>query len=158
MSELLKVNVNELLFYEPESGNFYWRIRRGRQAAGSKAGTFKPRGYISIYVDGKRHYAHRLAVLAMTGEMPDGVVDHIDGNPSNNKWENLRVVSQSENMENRQMKPQANSKTGLIGASPHSYGGYVAQITRGGQHKYIGYFSTAEEAHKAYMEAASEYQ
>jgi hypothetical protein len=153
MSDLLKINVNDWLEYEPETGNFYWRVKRGRQAAKSRAGSVKDRGYISIFFDGHRHYAHRLAVLAMTGAMPDGVVDHIDGDTGNNRWENLRVVSQSENMENRRFRAQANSKSGLIGASPHANGGFVAQITRGGRHRYLGYFKTADEAHTAYKEA-----
>ena len=155
MSELLKINVNEFLCYEPETGLFYWLQKRGRQAPGSRAGSVKDRGYVSIFFNGRRHYAHRLAVVAMTGHAPDGVVDHIDGNPSNNRWLNLRVVSQSENMENRRFQPQRNSKTGLIGASPHANGGYVSQITRDGRRQYLGHFKTAHEAHQAYMEAAN---
>lgn len=155
MSALLKINVNDWLSYEPATGKFYWRKKRGCRSSGSEAGSIRPDGYVSIFMDGKRIYAHRLAIKAMTGSFPPFVVDHINGNKSDNRWENLRAVSQSENMANRH-GPQENSKTGLIGASPHAGGGFVAQIIRNKKHTYIGYFKTAEEAHQAYKEAANE--
>jgi hypothetical protein len=152
MSELLKINVNEHLAYDPESGRMRWLSSRGRCAAGDNAGTRRRNGYLSIFFAGRRYYAHRLAVLLMTGEWPCGVVDHINGNRSDNRWANLRVVSQSENMENRR-GAQVNSQTGLLGASRHAGGRFIAQATRGGKKLYLGLHDTAERAHRAYVEA-----
>lgn len=155
IEKLLKTNVNELLSYCPSSGKFTWNVKRGCRASGQVAGTIKPSGYVSISIGSKPMYAHRLAFLLMTGKLPSGVVDHINGNKSDNRWCNLRDVSQSENMANR-FSAQVNSKTGLIGASPHAGGGFVAQIRRNKRLTYLGYFQTAQEAHQKYMEAANE--
>ena len=156
MEKLLAINVNAQLRYEPETGFFFWKLKKGCRAAGQVAGSLSPRGYVSIFICGRRYSAHRLAFVAMTGELPRGVVDHINGSPNDNRWANLRDVSQSENMENRRLLPQRNSKTGLIGASPHANGGYVAQITRNGEHRYLGHFPTAHAAHAAYLEACND--
>ena len=154
MSELLKINVKDLLEYDPTTGLFTWDAKRGCRAKGQPAGSRKPNGYISIFLCGRRYYAHRLAFFAMTGQEPAGVVDHINGDKSDNRWANLRAVSQSVNMENR-IGAQSNSKTGLIGASPHACGRYIAQIRRNGMHKYLGLFDTAEAAHAAYIKESA---
>ena len=154
MSDLLKINVNDDLEYEPETGKFYWRRKKGCRAAGAEAGSIHSGGYVSIFNGGKRHFGHRLAVLAMTGNLPESVVDHINGNRSDNRWSNLRAVSQSDNMANRRGLPQSNSKTGVLGVSPHAFGGFVAQIRRNKRHQYLGYFATVEAAQAAYLEAS----
>ena len=79
-------------------------------------GTIKRGGYILITVDREHVLAHRLAFFYMTGEWPTSVVDHIDGNPSNNKFSNLRATSQSLNIQN-QRHANSNSKSGIIGVS-----------------------------------------
>jgi hypothetical protein len=152
---LAAINVNEHLSYNPETGLFIWRTKRGRKSANSVAGSVGDRGYILINAFGKRMYAHRLAVLAMTGEFPPDVVDHINGDKSDNRWGNLRSCTQSVNMENRQGH-QRNSKTSLLGSSPHVCGKFMAQITRNGTHRYLGLYKTAAEAHSAYLAASKE--
>lgn len=146
--------VLSLISYEPETGLFRWKTRSGNRAAGSIAGAKHSLGYITISINKKFYYAHRLAFLCMTGSLPKNVVDHINGVKDDNRWSNLRACTQSKNMENRKSH-QVNSKTKLIGASKHTSGKFVAQITRNGIHKYIGIYNTAEQAHKAYMEVAN---
>jgi len=143
-----------LLNYDPETGLFRWKTKSGRQAVGSIAGSKHNLGYISISINKKRYYAHRLAFLCMTGKFPENVVDHINGIKDDNRWSNLLACTQSKNMENRKCH-QVNSKTKLIGSSRHQSGKFIAQITRNGVHKYIGIYDTAEQAHKAYMEVAN---
>ena len=61
-------------------------------------------GYYNLWKDMNkkryRMYAHRFAFLFMTGSIPDEI-DHIDGKQGNNRWENLRACSKSDNIANR---------------------------------------------------------
>lgn len=77
-------------------------------------------GYIRIDIGGKRYSAHRLIWEAFNGEFSeDGVIDHIDGNRSNNALSNLRLVSQSDNMYNA----QKNGHAGQVGVTQYSITG-----------------------------------
>ncbi|WEL95620.1 HNH homing endonuclease [Xanthomonas phage vB_XooS_NR08] len=89
MSDLTFEDVDKLLAYEPETGVLTWKVFRGYTAkAGSVAGCLdKTVGYIQVWANGKRYLAHRLAWLLHTGAWPIQHLDHIDGNPSNNRIE-----------------------------------------------------------------------
>ena len=148
-SELL-----EVLQYDPGTGVF----TRLRPSSHAKAGPInakphKYRGYIEFWVLGRLVKAHRLAFVFMTGSPPAGSVDHIDGDRSNNRWENLRDVSNQVNSENRR-SANANNRTGLLGVKHHkSTGHFEARIRTNGEQKYLGIYDTAEAAHAAYLTA-----
>lgn len=92
-------SLREVLDYCPDSGEFTWKVYRGRCAkVGSKAGTLKPTGYVAIILFGKWYGAHRLAWLHVHGAWPNGDIDHINGCPSDNRIANLRDVSKNMNM------------------------------------------------------------
>lgn len=113
---------------------------------------------ITMNVDGKQKSipAHRIIWTIVMGEIPSGMlIDHIDGNPWNNKINNLRLATYEENARNRK-RPFTN-KCGLKGASRIG-SRYVAQIDLNGTTKRIGTYDTPEQAHEAYKEvAAKEY-
>ena len=139
------------LDYDPATGVFTWARDYGKAKAGKVAGSKNRGGYVSITVSGYRAYAHRLAFLWMEGAMPD-LVDHIDQNPSNNAWGNLRPASKSMNAVNS--KRNARNRSGLRGVSWHS-GGSKWQAHFGPH--YLGLFQTKEAAHAAYLSAAGDY-
>ena len=144
--------LRELLRYDPETGLFTWHTRRGRIAAGSVAGVIGGEGYFVIRVDYRLHLAHRLAWLYMTGEWPQATVDHRDTDRTNNRWTNLRDASYGQNNANS-VKP---NRTGLKGIKRHGHR-YVAQISVGGINRHLGCFSSPEEAHAAYIAAATQH-
>tara|TARA_Y100000593_G_scaffold75007_1_gene138248 strand:- start:1888 stop:2391 length:504 start_codon:yes stop_codon:yes gene_type:complete len=144
--------LNKYLNYLPKTGIFIWK-KRGipsfdSKFAGKQAGTehvsTTGRRSIKIKIEGKSYYAHRIAWVLMTGDWPEGVVDHKDQNSMNNRWTNLRDVSQAINMKNRKM-PSSN-KTGI----PNCYfctrtNKYVVKVAPFG---YIGSFTNKKDAEK----------
>jgi hypothetical protein len=143
----------QILSYDPEDGTFTWlvnrhsRVRIG-QAVGSPVGK---RGYLSTRIAGRNYYLHRIAWLWMTGQWPRATVDHIDGNRGNNRFKNLRDVSQAAQRQNiyRSMR-----KDGLLGAHYDARDKvWVAQISVSGCYKRLGSFSTEKEAHAVYIAA-----
>lgn len=80
-------------------------------------------------------------------------VDHIDGNGLNNKRENLRIATVSQNAYNS-LTPK-NNTSGYKGATFHNrFGRWIAKISAEGKSHHLGYFDTPEEAHAAYCEAS----
>ena len=90
----------------------------------------------------------------MTGEWPSTIVDHKNRIRSDNRWENLRTATRSENGINSQVKK--NNTSGFKGVHKLRDGGYVARIGVNKERKYLGYFYSAEEAGCAYDKAAEE--
>jgi hypothetical protein len=105
-----------------------------------------------IFHDGKSYFAHRVAWAFFYGE-PDEDIDHIDGNPSNNKIENLRSVKHKENQQNLR-KARKDNVSGFLGVAFHKQTGrYTAQIWKDNKKNHLGIFKTAQEAHDAYLDA-----
>lgn len=155
--ELIQETLKKLLHYEPETGRWTWLVTKTNSTpAGSLAGAKRLDNYIHIRIDGKFYYAHRLAWFYMTGEWPKAHIDHLDGNPSDNRWANLREATRSQNLANAR-KPKTNT-SGFKGVFWHNAGQrWCSQITAEGKHIHLGLFSSKEDAHKAYAEAAIRY-
>lgn len=145
--------IRSLLDYDPDTGVFRWREAVGGRMAGQSAGTLHSKGYRRIKLDGRHHFAHRLAWLYVTGEWPDRAIDHMNGDKTDNRIANLRLATASEN--NMNMGVRRFSKTGLKGVSPQRKK-YMAQISANGKRHYLGLFQTPEEAHQAYLQRARE--
>ena len=102
------------LDYEPQSGRFVWRVSRGSVAAGSCAGSVDViNGYRQISINGKLYRAARLAWLFVNGEWPDGEVDHINHIRDDDRIENLRSVSRTENNRNHTLRKD--NLSGIVG-------------------------------------------
>ena len=154
-ADLTAARLRELLEYDPETGVFRWRVSRGGSAkAGNIAGTSRnTSGRWFIVIDDATYALHRLAFLYMTGAHPKFVIDHIDGDPSNNRWANLRDVTLRVNSENRRKK-HSNNTSGYLGVSlDKRRGTWGAFIKVGGKLKRLGSYKTPEEASAAYIRA-----
>ena len=113
-SALSQQELQENLKYDPDTGYFYWiKHKQGRPSSDTPAGYTTHQGYRTIRLNGYVYLAHRLAFLYMTGEWPPEYVYHIDGDPHNNKWENLRLVTSQQNAWNKRRK--YDSFTGVKG-------------------------------------------
>jgi hypothetical protein len=147
-----RARLRALLHYDRETGEFLWLKRMNpRVHAGHIAGTLTRDRYRVIAINGRPYRAHRLAWLYMTGQWCSRVIDHRDGDPSNNRWSNLRRATKSQNSANRRIP--RNNAWGLKGVSRHR-GRWCATICRKGRRHYLGSFPTPQAAHAAYVKAA----
>lgn len=158
MKDITHDEIRRLLDYEPETGRFFWRVnRRPSIKAGDEAGHRSVRPHHDrwvVKVGGQRYLRARLAWFWMMGNWPLLHVDHADGDSMNDRWNNLREATHSQNLANA-AKPKS-GKTPLKGAYLKN-GKFVSQIGYGGEHIHLGTFETAEEAHAAYMNAAQKF-
>lgn len=123
--------------------------------SGKTAFTFKEkRGYLSGRIFRKGYLAHRIIWALHTGEWPTEQIDHINGDPADNRITNLREALGSQNQYNR--GKTSKNTSGYKGVYLHKKTGkWLAQIGVAGRVKYLGYFETPLLAHAAYCEAAS---
>lgn len=144
--------LRELFDYNEETGLFT-RISPVRKAnVGDVAGAKAKNGYITISVDCKRYYAHRLAFIYMTGECPK-TVDHIDRNRQNNKWSNLRASSSKLQEANKEKCQGKTSKYKGVHFN-RNLGKYIARIKVDGKGIHLGCFHDEDDAARAYNAAA----
>lgn len=116
-----------------------------------KRGYTRPDGYVYVRLNGKAYGEHRLIFLLFTGEWPQQV-DHINGNPSDNRIENLRAATHAQNCMNR--KPSGSAAKGCYWQPKRRK--WIAQIGFNNIRKTIGYFDQLEDAKIAYASAAHE--
>lgn len=150
-----KEAIQKYLRYEPTTGNLWWTAEALVKVANKKATAKDRLGYICLKVDGRMFKGHRLAWFFVHGDFPQGHIDHINGNPSDNRIENLRDVSRSVNMQNERGARTHNS-TGLLGVSRNG-SGWRSEIRIAGKKKNLGTFATPEQAHEAYVFAKRQY-
>lgn len=160
----------ELLRYEPETGKLYWRersehlfeetasmtaahnMRRWNSTfAGKEAfANATTHGYARSTIFGSHYAKHRIIWLMVTGEQPEQI-DHINGDPSDNRFSNLRAVCKSQNMRNIRLRKDNSS--GHVGVSRASKGNSWEVMLAG---RYLGSFPTKEEAIAARKAAEAE--
>jgi hypothetical protein len=145
-----------LLEYFPDSGVFVWCHGGGPRYRGKIAGSVSKRGYEVIRVLGKIYYAHRLAWLYVYGEWPDGIIDHIDRDPLNNRIQNLRVATAAENTMNSKLR--STNKSGVRGVYYEKQTRkWRAAIKISGQSIKLGRYEELEDAAEARRTAEKKY-
>lgn len=150
-----QARVKELLDYDEVSGLFAWKKSQASQIrVGDVAGGISSDGYWCITLHGQRYGAHRLAWLYAHGVIPPADIDHINGDRLDNRLANLRLATRSENMRNSRGKRSASGLKGAHWRAKRK--AWVSQIYKDGKCVYLGRFPTAEEAHAAYVKAATE--
>lgn len=161
----------ELLYYDPATGRLVWRKRRvelfsdtprrtaahaaanwNARWAGKPAFTALNKGRHCGAILGRNYEAHRVIWLLMTGAWP-AEIDHINGNPEDNRWCNLRDVDRADNARNLPLR--GDNRSGYVGVHRHSQSGrWVAQIRAGGVCRHLGVFDRLEDAVAAREEAS----
>lgn len=148
---IIQNDIIELLNYDPETGIFSWKKKRRGIKRGIQLGCNNGFGYLRITVLGKSYYAHRLAWMYVYGEWPKDQIDHINGDPSDNRISNLRAVTGIENQQNK-INLSTKNKSSLMGVSWHKKAKkWQAHVCIYKQRKYLGLFEDINEAHSAYL-------
>jgi len=132
--------------FEYSGGELLWRYDRAPRARkGAKAGSVMNHGYKGVKISGKTYLLSRLIYVYHYGEIPEGLfVDHIDRDPTNNKIENLRLLTHAENTWNTEKSK---------GFHVLPSGNFRTEITAKGVKYSLGVFNTRAEAMLAYGNA-----
>lgn len=143
--------------FEYKEGDIFWKMKPAKQIEiGSRAGGIHVSGYRRVRVSGKKVGEHTVIYMMFKGSIPEGMcIDHIDNNPLNNKIENLRLATKSQNALNS--KTRVTNKTGVKGIcwKPRD-NRWVAQIQKDGKKIHIGNFRDLDSAKDAYKKTAIE--
>lgn len=156
-----------LLRYEPETGKLFWRERARKwfatdrafgmwnaRYAGREALAFKDNhGYHIGSVLVCRHMkAHRAIWAIKHGQYPSGHIDHVNGDRTDNRIQNLRDTTREQNQRN--LKMNARNRSGQVGVFWHSRAKrWWAYIGSGKTRRTIGYYVTKAEAIAARLAA-----
>ncbi len=156
MTQVTQERLKEIFNYD-QDGHLLWRKQLGsRTPINGRAGCFNAYGYVVIRVDKRLYQASRLIYLWHFGSLNGMEIDHQDGNPANNKIENLRLCTRSQNNSNKGLP--AASTTGFKGVSyEKNRKMYEASITCHNKKKHLGYFCEPQDAALAYNKAATIY-
>lgn len=108
-----------------------------------------------VVVDGKQYYRHHIVWMMHNGPIPEGMqIDHENRNAFDDKIENLRLTTPSQNSINRELSNKGEVE--YRGVSKHHSGGFQARIKLEGKVKYLGKFDCKHRAAEAYNKAAIE--
>jgi len=146
--------LRELVLYEPETGRFFRRTHTKVSKPGDETGRPRSSGYSSASVDGIKYYAHRVAWLYVHGAWPAGVIDHINGDRSDNRICNLRDVAHTDNLQNVWAPTKKHGRGSHLGVHySKRINRWIAQIRSDGKTRHIGCFVDEQEAAAAYLAA-----
>ena len=148
------LKLNDLFDYC--DGELYWKVANSRRIKiGDKAGYIHSTGYRLLQLNGAKQKVHRAIFLMHHGYLP-AHIDHIDGNPLNNRVENLRPATRSQNLCNAKLF--VNSKSGVKGVSWHAVSKkWNVQIRLKNKFVYRKFFNDLELAELVAIEARDKY-
>lgn len=142
----------QALTFDFDTGIVTWREPGPKRRVGQEAG-WVCKGYRQITLDYQTMLTQRAIWAVYHGKWPDGIIDHRDGNPLNNRIKNLRPATPVESSINR--KTQSNNTSGFKGVYFHKQNQrWQARITIGRKTRSLGLFDTPEEASAAYQSAS----
>ncbi len=142
--------------FEYREGALFYRQRPSQNTlVGNRAGYVDKNGYRKMSIKNKRYQEHRIIFLMHHGYLPD-TIDHIDGNPANNRIENLREATQQQNCYNS--STHGRNTSGHRGVSwSKVLGKWQTYVNANKKRKFLGYFEDLELAALVASEARTLY-
>lgn len=152
---LQQSELHDILTYLPDTGELFWNHTSESHKAGELAGKVYKNGYRYICIAGSYYPAALVAWIYMTGEDPEGIIDHINLKRNDDSFDNLRPANNSQNHANRPA-PKHNT-SGFKGVFWNSQKHkWQAKLHVLNKQKHVGFFDSIEEAAKAHRRAAIE--
>ncbi len=150
-------NLREHVSYDAETGEFTWKKwSRGRGAVGSNAKSIAPNGYGIISFNKRRYMSSHIAWWLVHQEWPSAPIDHENRNRADDRIDNLRVGTYGQNITNGPMRK--NNTSGYRGVClDKKQGRWMAYVQPNRTFKFLGYYSTPEEAARVRDVAAVEH-
>lgn len=143
--------------FEYKDGLLFVKAHSQTYRIGKKTGTFNKSGYRIVMYNGIQFMMHRVIFLMHHGYLPE-CIDHIDRNKSNNKIENLRACTFSQNALNRRLHKNADTKYyGLIFMNYNKQPKYIVKLSVNGKAKFFGSYISIIEAILVYNREAVRY-
>ena len=140
--------MSKCLRYDATTGELYWKNKNAcATKIGTKAYYTRPDGYRVVGINRKQWQAGRVCWFLFYGWFPTKQIDHINRNNSDDRIQNLRVVSSKQNAQNR---GKYKKQSGLPAGVSFLKGAYSARIQVNGKPTYLGCFKTPEDASAAY--------
>jgi len=140
--------------YDAHTGLLNWSEEAMTPWKNNPVGSRGACGHLKLKLDGRSIYVHRVIWKLVTGEDPDKCIDHINGDPSDNRWCNLRLATPSENTCNSKLSRRNSS--GFKGVTPAATKGkWQANLQFEKNRVYLGTYDTPQEAHVIYRIAAA---
>ena len=144
--------LRSILKYDPDTGAWTWLIHKWKNRIGSIAGSIYAGGYRVIVINRKHYTSAELAWLYMTGTWSNDTVDHKNRNKLDDRWDNFREATHSQQGHNVDLSPRNTSGvTGVRWSEPNKK--WIVTVH---QNTIVGYFATKEEAIKARQKAEEE--
>jgi hypothetical protein len=141
--------------FEYKNNCLYWKNCKRNGWNGKKAGSIHLDGYVYIQLEKIKYKEHRLVFLLFNDFLPK-FIDHINGNKSDNRIENLREANHSENMMNTKIR--ITNKTGIKGVNWHKASNkWTVQLMVNQKKKYFGIYDDIELAELVAIEARNKY-
>jgi len=137
--------------YDPLTGTLTRQDKNGIARAVTEKNKL---GYVQLSVDGKYYYGHRLAWWFVHGEWPKGDLDHINGDPSDNRIANLRLAAKWQNSANAKRRGPGLKGTWWMKDRRK----WHAAIRHDGRQIHLGSFDDEQSAHAAYCDAARRFK
>ena len=152
--KLTQSQLQSIFTYDPFTGVVTWTHGVSNMPANSIAGCTNQSGYKVVTVEGKSFRLQRVIWILMFGHIPDGFyVDHINGNKLDNRLQNLRLATNSQNQQNR--PAPKNNTSGYRGVTWHKQANkWMARLCHNKRRITIGFYDTPHEAYQAFKNEA----
>ena len=168
--------LRKLLRYDPESGKLFWRKRdvslfevsdkmtldhkcsvwNSRYAGMESFKVINSHGYLRGIIFNHQYLAHRVIFALQAGVWTDNMMDHINGIKTDNRWINLRSVTNQENCRNASIR--SDNSSGVVGLSWYDKSQkWRVNIRISGVQKHLGYFADKDDAINARAAADIKY-
>lgn len=153
---LTRDEIMSLVSYDDKTGLFVWRKPRPRCTSGNVAGGITRYGYWKISLKGRNYLAHRLAWIISKGSWPKMEIDHINGDPLDNRLDNLREATPHQNQANKGMR--IDNTSGVKGVTwDKNRGLWIASLSHKRKHIHLGRYANIDEAAEAYRLGSIKY-